>query len=264
MTVSDVCALRAFLANARARTDPAQFPELRGVLETRDPRGRRPAGITQAHMDILLGRSAGTYQRLERGSAVPAGLLERVGRILALTEDEWRTLHAYAYSTPPPRPLNRLDGAPPPGWQTMLDSLGPAAYIEDREGRILAHNEAFSGYFGDESVPRNLLRWCLTEPSARVILQDWHSAWLPVLCTQLRILLAGNATSTTLQELRADTLADSEAVSVLKAAPSTAPGLDSPRPLLHPMLGGGHVTLYAARPTDFPEARLMVVLFHRD
>ncbi|MFI0721915.1 hypothetical protein [Streptomyces sp. NPDC021224] len=261
--MSDVYALRAFLAHARARTDPAQFPELRGILEARDPRGRRPAGITQAHMDILLGRSAGTYQRLERGSAVPAGLLERVGRILALTEDEWRTVHAYAYATPPSRPLNRLDGRVPSGWQAMLDSLGPAAYIEDREGRILAHNEAFSGYFGDEPVPRNLLRWCLTSPSARVILQDWHSAWVPALCMQLRILLAGNATSTVLQELRADALADSGVASLMKAAPSRAPGLDFPRPLLHPALGGGTVSLYAARPTGFPEARLMIVLFDR-
>ncbi|MFI0942803.1 XRE family transcriptional regulator [Streptomyces sp. NPDC021020] len=212
-------------------------------------------------MDILLGRSAGTYQRLERGSAVPAGLLERVGRILALTEDEWRAVHAYAFATPPPRPLNRLDGALPDGWQVMLDSLGPAAYVEDREGIVLAHNEAFSGYFGDEPVPRNLLRWCLTAPSARVILRDWNSAWLPALCMQLRILLAGNANSRTLQELRADVLADSEAAPLLVAAPSTAPGLESPRPLLHPSLGGGQVTLYAARPTDFPEARLMIVHF---
>lgn len=81
---------------------------------------------------------------------------------------------------------------------------------------------------------------------------------------QLRILLAGNATSETLQALRADVLAGGEVASLLEAVPSAAPGLDSPRPLLHPTLGGGRVTLYAARPTDFPEARLMIVLFCRD
>lgn len=261
--MSDVRALRAFLARARARTDPARFPALREFLEARDPRGRRPAGVTQAHMDVLLGRSAGTYRRLERGITVPAALLASAARILGLTEDEWRAVYAYAYSTPPPHPLTPLDGAVPGEWQAMLDSLGSAVYIQDQEGVVLAHNEAFSGYFGAESVPQNLLRWCLTSPAARTVLLDWHSAWAPALCTRLALSLAAHASSIGLRELRTDVLADDEVAPLLEAAPSAVPGLSSPRPLLHPLFGPGRVTLYATRPADFPQAQLMIMLFHR-
>jgi hypothetical protein len=214
-------------------------------------------------MDVLLGCSPGTYKRLERGTTLPAALLANAARILGLTEDEWRAVYTYAYSVPPPHPLNPLDGAVPGRWQAMLDSLGSAAYIQDTEGRVLARNEQFADFFGAAPVPRNLLRWCLTDPAARSVLLDWHSVWAPALCTRLRLSLASHAGSTSLRELRADVLADAAIAPLLEAAPSRVPGLSSPRPLVHPRFGPGRVTLYASRPAEFPQARLMIMLFHR-
>lgn len=260
--MSDLCAFRDFLVQARGRTDPERFPALRDLLEGRDPRGRRGKGVTQAHMDILLRRSAGTYERLERGATVRPALLEGVGRILGLTEGEWRALWTYAYSTPPPRPLNPAGRALPGEWQMMLDTLAPAAYVQNQEGRLLAYNAEFARYFGGEPAPDNLLHWSLTAPVARTILLDWHSAWAPALCGQLRAALAANKNSRELRELLAEVLADDQAAPLLNAAASTAPQSNAPRPVRHPTLGPGWITMCAANPSDFPEARLTIAPFH--
>jgi PAS domain-containing protein len=262
--MADLNAFRNFLVRARERADPASFPELRDQLEGRDPRGRRGRGLTQAHMDILLRRSAGTYERLERGKTIRPALLEGAGRVLRLSEDEWRALWAYAYSTSPPRPLHPASRALPREWQTTLDTLPPAAYIQDPEGHLLAFNAEFGRYFGDEPVPDNLLRWSLTSPVARTVLLDWRSMWAPALCGQLRAGLAVNRDSRVLNELFADVLADDQVAPLLRAAASTAPQANSPRPVRHPEFGNGWITMCAASPADFPEARLTIAPFHRD
>lgn len=261
--MSDLRAFRDFLIQARSRIDPETFPVLRDLLDGRDPRGRRGKGVTQAHMDILLWRSAGTYERLERGTTVRPALLEAVGRILGLTEDEWRALWIYAYSTPPPRSLNPSGRALPGEWQMMLDTIAPVAYIQDQEGHLLAYNAEFEMYFGDEPVPHNLLRWSLTAPAAHMVLLDWHSAWAPALCGELRAAITVNKNSRVLNDLLADVLADEQTAPLLNAASSMAPQPNAPRPVRHPKLGRGWITMCAANLVDFPEARLTIAPFHQ-
>lgn len=213
-------------------------------------------------MDVLLQRSAGTYERLERGTTIRPDLLEGAGRILGLTEDEWRAVWTYAYSTPPPRPLNPAARALPGEWQVMLDALGTGAYVQDPEGRLLAYNAEFSIYFGDEPAPESVLRWALTSPGAREVLLDWHSAWAPALCGELRAGLAANKESRVLNELMADVLADDETAPLLNAVASTGPQANVPRPVRHPKLGRGWLTICVASPADYPEGRMVIAPFH--
>lgn len=264
--MSDADALRDFLAYARSRIDPAQLPRLQEMLSRRDPRGRRLPGLTQAHMDLLLGRPLGTYHRIERTGAVRPADLESIGRILKLTEDEWRAVWSYAYSVAPPRPLTPAAGRVlPEEWQETLDSLPMAAYVLDEEGRLLGYNDGFAVFFGGEPVPGNLLHWSLLSPAARRTLADWHTQWAPALCRQLRSALARNRASATLNALLADALADDVTAQVLDASSrtgaSTAPQSTQPRRIRHPDLGPGWVTLCAASPTDSPGARLTIARF---
>jgi hypothetical protein len=256
------------LTHARSRVEPAQFPELHGLLANRDPRGRRPPGLTQSHMDLLLGRAPGTYHRLERRAAVRPADLERIGQILNLSEDEWRVAWSYAYAAPPPRPLNSSARRPlPPEWEVALDSLAPAACIQDEEGLILGYNDAFAAYFSGEPVPHSLLRWGLLAPAARHILADWHSQWAPAFCAELRVGLARNKASASLTALMADALTDEVTAELLnsvhESGTSVTPQTSGPRPVRHPELGPGWITLCVASPTDSPGTRLIIAPFHR-
>lgn len=264
----DLCALRAFLAHARSRIEPAQFPELQDLLAKRDPRGHRPPGLTQTHMDLLLGRAPGTYHRLERRATIRPADLELIGRILNLSENEWRAVWSYAYSTPPPHPLNpSAVRSLPRDWQVALGAITSAAFIQDGEGHVLGYNDAFAAYFSPEPVPRDLLRWGLLAPAARHVLGDWHSQWAPALCRQLRLALARNKASDSLAALMADALADQVAAQALNAPhqPGTyMPQQTSPpRPVRHPGLGPGWITVCVASPADPPGTRLIIATFHR-
>jgi hypothetical protein len=217
-------------------------------------------------MDLLLGRPSGTYHRIERTGTMQPADLEAVGRILALSEDEWRAVWSYAYSVAPPRPLNPAAGQIlPRAWQDTLDSLPMAAYVLDEEGHLLGHNDGFVDFFGGEPVPRNLWRWSLLAPAGRRILGDWRSQWAPWLCRQLRCALARNKASASLNALMSDTLADDVTADVLDASSRTgasaAPQSTRPRPILHPNLGPGWITLCSASPADSPGARLTIARF---
>jgi hypothetical protein len=264
--VSDRDALRDFLVFARSRTDPARFPQLRDRLSRRDPRGRRLPGLTQNHMDLLLGRPSGTYHRIERTGTMQPADLERIGRILALSEDEWRAVWSYAFSVAPPRPLNPAAGRIlPQAWQDTLDSLPMAAYVLDEEGHLVGYNDGFVAFFDGEPVPRNLWRWSLLAPGGRRVLGDWRSQWAPWLCRQLRCALARNKASGPLNALMSDALADEVTAEVLDASSrtgaSTAPQSTQSRPIRHPELGPGWITLCAASPADSPGARLTIARF---
>jgi transcriptional regulator with XRE-family HTH domain len=263
--VSDLQALRAFLGFARSRIEASSFPELEAVLAARGARGPRSQGLSQAHMNVLLGRTAGTYERLERGVTLRPAVLEKVAVILGLTEDEWRALFSYAFSTEPPTPLSPAGGVTLPGeWQMLLDSVTPIAYIIDQDGILVGCNAAFRQVFGDHGVPHHLLRWGLTVSAARDILLDWRTEWAPGLFAQFRAALARNS-SETLTELLTDVLADEETAALYKAAGATAstgPQSNRPRPLRHAALGDGWLTMCAATPADAPGTRLTIAPFY--
>src|SRR5689334_10003332 len=102
----DPQALRRRLTTARARVSPEDVARLAFV--GRDIRGRHAAnrGMAQSAMDILLGRSIGTYGPIERGRHAPEHLFELIARVLKLNHQEWNSLWRYAVGKEPPFALD--------------------------------------------------------------------------------------------------------------------------------------------------------------
>jgi len=248
--------------------DPSEFPQLQTHVAERDPRGRRRQGLTQSHMDTLLGRTAGTYERLERGVAVRAALLKETARILRLTTDEWHGLWAFAFSEQPPSPLDKsVEPTLADRWQWVLDAQSSMAVIIDAEGHTLAYNEPFAGLFGEEQVPADLMRWTLFDPRAREVLADWPTHWAPYLLAKLRTALALHGESQGLNGLLQEVLADADTTRLYEAAgaaTSVASDATPFRPLRHPTFGDGWMTVCAAGPLDAPGVRLYFASFTKE
>ncbi|MCF6521841.1 XRE family transcriptional regulator [Streptomyces sp. JJ36] len=254
-------ALREFLRARRA----AILPEERG-LEQRHGRGRRAPGLTQAHMDQLLGCPlTGTYARLETGRTdrPEAWLLRGVAEVLRCNEGEWRTLWALALGDEPPHALDhRVPTALLASWQRVLDDVDCMAYITDGSWNLLAHNQAFAEMFESGVPPANTMRYMVLTEEARRTLADWERCWAPPVLAQLRAAAAAHPRDPTLERLVAEVRADPAAGPVFTGDTRAMVNPDgNTRPFRHPRLGPGRAELNAALLGGSPEARLIFVRF---
>lgn len=254
-------ALKALLRERRALADPSDYGMTRPTGQ-----GRRAPGLSQHQVDQLVGRTLGTYHRLESGTYTnpPADLLRDIARLFALNEQEWVSLCRYARREDPPGPLYPTSGHAVPGvWQEAVDGITHMAYVTDASWDLLAHNTAFAALFPDGQLPRNTMRWMLLDPEARRILTDWPNAWAPLVMPQLQAALAARPEDETLQQIEKEVLADTVAGPLYEASSrgSIHPDGDE-RPLEHAVDGPGWVTMCAAQPMTAPGARLIVLVFH--
>jgi hypothetical protein len=167
----DAAALLHLLTSARARTSPGSFEQLRPIR--RDNRGRHAAdsGLTQEMMDLLLGRSSGTYGRFERRQKNPEYLFLPIARHLDLSHQEWNSLWLYALGKEPPHPLDPGLGLGVAGaWRLVVEATPVASYINDRDWGLVCWNKELERLFDGRPVPENMMRWILTDPFAKVML----------------------------------------------------------------------------------------------
>lgn len=258
----DPQALRRLLTTARARARPGDFPQLAFVQ--RDKRGRHAAnrGLAQSDMDILLGRSIGTYGPIERGQNAPEHLFELIARVLKLNHQEWNSLWRYAVGKEPPFALNTDLGLDVAGsWRLLVDATSAIAYVNDRDWNVLCWNEQVTRLFDGRPVPGNMMRWIMLDPHARTVLHEWDTYWAPAVVAELRAAHALHPESETLAKLVADVRADRLAGPVYEHQhlPYVQPQADAPRPLLHPDPAVGLVWVYVCGAAIFgsPSARLM-------
>lgn len=255
-------ALRALLAQARARVDPLEL----GLAPRSDPRGRKVAGLTHEHMTHLLGWPEHKYGYVERGRLAHIGtdVLAPIARILKLSEHEWEMAVLYATGLLPARPLDPRPGTQvPSAWERVLRATPEMAYVNDVAWDVVAYNSALTRMFGDGRVPGNIMRWMLLDPAARTVLLDWERAWLPLLAPQLRNAVTTYPHNRTLALLQADARRDPLVAAAYEGprAEFMGPRADGPRPVLHAELGRGWATMCAAGPFGVPGGRLMFVLF---
>ena len=255
-------ALQRLLTTARARANPASFPQLRFVVDHRDARGRRAEnmGLTQDMMDMLLGRSIGSYGAFERGRKTPEHLFADVARLLAFSHQEWTSLWRYAAGKEPPYALDTALGLGVAGaWQLLVDATSTICYINDRDWNVVVWNNAVDRLFAPNPVPGNMMKWILTHPDARVILAEWDTYWAPALVAELRAAHALHPESGTLARLVEDARRDPEAGPIYdrQHLPYVQPQADAPRPMLHPEYGNGWVYVCGAAIFGSPSARMM-------
>ncbi|MGA5134481.1 helix-turn-helix domain-containing protein [Streptomyces olivoreticuli] len=256
--------MRALLRDRRMHIDPAAH----GLLPGATGQGRLPQGLSQAQVDQLLHRAFGTYGRLESGRypSPPDDLLEGVARLFRFTEEEWKILWRYAVTTDPPYPLHPHSGKEIAAvWQEAIDGIGHMAYVNNQSWDVLAHNESWVRMFPRREAPPNTMRWMLLAPEARHILIDWETSWVPLVIPQLRSALAALPNDEVLLKIKRDVLADPVVGPLFEATPDQFLHPDGDeRPLHHPELGRGWVSVAASEPLSSPRARLIILLFRTE
>ncbi|MFI0977257.1 XRE family transcriptional regulator [Streptomyces sp. NPDC021093] len=253
-------ALQALLKGRRERIDP----ESHGFVRTPNRQGRRARGLSQSQVDRILNRASGVYHRLETGTYTnpPHDLLADVAKLFRLDEQEWVSLCRYARASDPPGPLYPRSGKEVPGaWQDAVDGMSHMAYVTDCSWELLAHNAPFANLFPHGEAPTNTLRWMLLDHSARDVLADWDTAWAPFVLPQLRTALAARPQDEVLRAIEADVLVDPDTGPLYEQCVAYIHPDGDERPLQHPELGRGWVTMCAAQPMSAPGARIIVLVY---
>lgn len=146
------------------------------------PRRRTP-GLRREEVAQLCGVSPTWYTWIEQGRPVSASAeaLARIAVALQLSRAERGYLFELAGERDPAEPAPAASDAPAALIATVALVDAPA-YVLDRQWNALAWNaraaELFVGWLDgppDEKRERNLLRFTLTEPSARTLIVDWET-----------------------------------------------------------------------------------------
>jgi len=255
--------LQRLLAHKRAQVRPEDVdlpPKREGG------RGRSAPGLRQEDMDLLLGRSEGTFARLERGQLkrVPEKLCRQVAEVLRFTEKEWQALWVFLHGQQPPHPLDPVAASRvPPHWGQGVRGISWPAYVTDQAWQLEAWNDAFAQIFPHGIPPRNTMRWMALEADARRRLVNWEREWAPLVLPQLRAALAEYPDNEVLRELEGDVRRDPVAGPMYDRGREAYLQPDGDvRELLHDGLGfRRRVQLFSATPTGSPGARFMMLMW---
>jgi transcriptional regulator with XRE-family HTH domain len=167
--------LARFLRSRRERANPAEVGLPVGSR-------RRTKGLRREEVAVLAGLSTSWYTYLEQGRHVrpAAAVLDSLGRVLRMSEDERRYLHVLAHGqVSRPEPLKTAGGGRllTRALQLVQDSPYPA-YAGDHRGDLLAWNHAATQWYDDWGrypvAERNIVRWMLLSPLAKARLTDWE------------------------------------------------------------------------------------------
>jgi DNA-binding XRE family transcriptional regulator len=253
--------LQRLLVTARGRIDPEEL----GLARTRDPRGMKVPGLTQAQVARALGCSTETYSRFERdrGSTPSSEFLQRLAEILSLNEYQWRELWLAAVGHGPPWSLHPDTGSSAPDlWRQAVHQLETMAFLGTAAWEVLESNAAFARMFPDGKPPANVLRWMLLEEEAReVVLRDWEHQWCPALISQLITARAAHPHNPALEKLDADVRADALAGRIYREDTEAFLHPNPELPLQHATLGHGWARMAPAEPLDSPGARITLIGF---
>lgn len=260
----DVKSLGWLLRDARARVSPEEL----GLPARASGRGRRAPGLRQEDMDLLLGRSEGTYNRLERGvlSGVTPELCRDVAELLRFSDEEWQSLWLFLFDHRPPSPLDRAGASMINAhWrEVVLDHRSPA-YVADQAWNLIYWNAAFEAIFPGRVVPANTMHWMMLSPDGRRRLVDWPTQWAPQVLPQLRTAVMEYPENPTLRRLDREMRRDPVAGPMYRDCHQAYRQPDGDvRYLLHDALGERvRTTIAYAEPAGRPGSRFMVLMLAR-
>ncbi|GHG95469.1 helix-turn-helix domain-containing protein [Streptomyces rubradiris] len=261
------------LRHARRRIDPHDIPGAAALLGPHSG-----PGLTQDAVAQLLGVSTKWYRNLELGKprTFSKTLLERVRRILALTEDEWETVWQLTYGRPAPdageegaparRPARQT---PPPAVRRFIESQPWPAYLRDRHWEVSLFNRAAGRDFPWMLYGTNVAVWVLTYPEARTQLIRWEEDWAIPMIAELRLEAERRGNDLGLQAVIRTVQNDPTARRLWDSPDLPAvshPSAAQPRALYLPRQGTREflVSVLTMRVEDMPSYRLTVILPARD
>ncbi|WP_405774003.1 helix-turn-helix domain-containing protein [Streptomyces sp. NBC_00859] len=260
LSTQETAALRTLLESRRA----AIAPETVGYTE-RSGAGRPVNGLSQEQIDALTHRARGTYGRLINGPEHrpnPAYLGD-LARLLRMTEQEWTTLY-WLTRREVPAPLHNTSGMEVPGaWKAVELIHGVMAYLVDSAWNLITCNKEYRELFPGGEAPQNALMFMAVHPERHSVLLDWERSWAPFVLGQLRRATQERPDNKDLARIEEYVLHDPVAGPLYEATPFLAlPFPDgAQRPVCHPQLGEGMVSISAAEPVTSPGSRLMLLTF---
>ncbi|WP_028923305.1 helix-turn-helix transcriptional regulator [Pseudonocardia acaciae] len=143
--------------------------------------GRRVAGLRRGEVARLAGVSVEYYTRLEQGRAGHPSeqVLLALSDALRLDDVERRHLFTLAGAVSGARGRGEHSARPRPAMRRVLESLELCpAYVRDSNLEIVAGNALWALVFPDlAALPRrerNMVRWTLLDPGARLVWRDWE------------------------------------------------------------------------------------------
>lgn len=260
LSAQDAAALRSLLESRRA----AIAPETVGYAE-RSGAGRPVNGLSQEQIDTLTQRARGTYGRLINGPEHrpnPA-YLASLARLLRMTEQEWTALY-WLTRREVPAPLHNTSGMEVPGaWGAVELIHGVIAYLVDSAWNLITCNQEYRDLFPGAVPPENALLFMAAHPERHTLLLDWERSWAPFVLGQLRRAAQERPDNKDLARIEEYVQRDPVAGPLYADIPFLAlPFPDgAQRPLRHPQLGEGMVSVCAAEPVSSTGARLILLAF---
>jgi transcriptional regulator with XRE-family HTH domain len=159
----------------RVSVQEAGLPEVRGL--------RRTPGLRREELATLAGISVDYYARLERGAEThpSPSVVGALARVLRLDDAEHRHLRELALGGELPLVAPVPDRSVPEGVYLLLESMRPhPVYVVGRAFDLLAANPGglrlFAGLADWPALQRNLARYTVLHPAARVLFDDWGQA----------------------------------------------------------------------------------------
>ena len=169
--------LARFLRSRRGRVRPADVGFPIG-------RRRRSYGLRREEVAVLAGLSSTWYTYLEQGRDIRPSpeVLDSLARVLAMTEDERRYIHTLTYGQVS-GPLTPAVGVSADEVARQIVAVAEGSpypvYAANQYADLIAWNHAATEWYDDWSrfpqSERNIIRWMLTEPCAKVKLLNWES-----------------------------------------------------------------------------------------
>jgi transcriptional regulator with XRE-family HTH domain len=171
--MTDTNSLGNYLKDRRAKLDPTAF----GFPLTR----RRTPGLRREEVAPRANVSATWYTWLEqgRGGAPSADVLDRIARVMVLTDVEREHLFLLGLGRPPEVRYHAPDGITP-RLQRVLDTLEYSpAFIRTATWDVIAWNRAAAAALTDYSTlaegQRNVLRMMFSDTRVRATQSNWQS-----------------------------------------------------------------------------------------
>ena len=179
--MTDSESLRDFLVSRRARIDPDSV----GLPQSAVAR-RRP-GLRREEVAVLAGVSVDYYARLEQGRVgnVSEQVLTAIENALRLDDLERAHLRALIAPTPSrPRAPRPEKVRVRPGLRALIEAMDPTpAFLQGPRMEVLAWNRAAAVLVTDfgkrPAHERNILRWLLLDPIARIRYPQWEEVVAP-------------------------------------------------------------------------------------